>query len=195
VVALLISITGPSGAGKDYVKKGIIKHYPFIRELTWITTRPLRNGELINSNRKTVSANEFLEYWKQKRLIIDQELFGHYYGLEKEVFLEAIGHADIFWTEFHIDSLIRICESGFRLVSIALVPLDVALLGRRLKSRDHSNVKEIKERTAAARDEVDRIYRHQELFLKMIEVCEEAEDKVVPQVIEALKPFFDKSGH
>lgn len=193
VITLLISITGPSGAGKRYVKERIIARYPFVRELTWITTRPLRAGELLNADRKTVSVNQFRKYQKRGSFIIDQNLFGHFYGLEKRVFLKAVESSDIYWTEFHIDSLVWITELGFSVISIALVPLSTALLRRRLNNRGGSRDGEIEERIAAVQAEVDKINCHRDLFQRIIDISERAaKDEVVPQVLEALKPFLHR---
>ena len=187
---MLISITGPSGVGKGYVTERVIERYPFIRELIWITTRPLRAGESFNASRKTISVSKFREYQDKERFIIDQKLFGHFYGLEERVFHEAIEGSDVCWTEFHIDSLIQIAKLGFRVVSIALILSDIALLERRLNNRGKSRDGEVRERIIAVRAEVDKINCHSELFLKTIEVSDETEDKVVSQVIEALKSFL-----
>ena len=52
---MLISLTGPSGIGKDYVKQALLRHFATLQEVIWLTTRLLRpNEEDGRSNREPI---------------------------------------------------------------------------------------------------------------------------------------------
>lgn len=42
---MLIALSGPSGIGKGFIKEKLLREYPDIKEIQWITTRKLRSTE------------------------------------------------------------------------------------------------------------------------------------------------------
>ncbi len=187
---MIVSITGPSGVGKGYIKEKLLERYPSLKELVWITTRALRPDEYYLSNRKSVSIEEFRSLQKQGELILVQELFGCLYGLRKSD-LYVASEEEIYLTEFHIDNLIKITNLGFQVSAIALIPSDISLLWERLeKSRRSKDFGEIKKRTDSAKDEISKINLYRSLFLAVIEVSKNTGNTDVSQVLQVFEPIL-----
>ena len=79
---MIISLSGPSGIGKGFIKEQLLQLYPYIEELVWLTTRPLRSkGQ--DRNRINVSLPEFNRLAEFDELVLVQNIYGHHYGLRK----------------------------------------------------------------------------------------------------------------
>ena len=81
---MIIALSGPSGIGKGYFKDAIISKHPEVREIVWYTTRALRPNE---KNRQSISEEEFCSMIASGELVLIQEVFDHYYGVKKQIFL------------------------------------------------------------------------------------------------------------
>lgn len=188
---MIISLTGPSGIGKGYIKEKIKEQWPIIKELTWITTRPLRSNELdYNSNRKNVSIEEFDNLQNSNQLVLSQQLYGYRYGLNKS---DLPQQERVFYlTEFHIDNLLKASEWNLDIFSIALVPSNISFLQERLKKyRGTETSEEIKRRIESAKEELKRIQVHSSVFSLLIQISQDNESIVASVVIEALKPIVN----
>lgn len=188
---MIISLTGPSGIGKGYIKEKIKEVWPFIKELTWITTRPLRSGELnYNGNRKPVSIEEFDRLQGNCELVLSQMLYGYCYGLRKSDLPRQKG---IFYlTEFHIDNLLKASEWGLDIFSIALVPSNISFLQERLERyRGTERQEEINMRLESAKEELRCIHTNLPVFSLLINVSKNNESTLSSMVIEALKPILN----
>ena len=100
---MIISLSGPSGIGKGFIKERLLQLYPHIQELAWFTTRTLRSNEH-GGNRIHVSLPEFNQLAGFGELVLVQDLFGHRYGLRKE---DSLPSSDIKLTELHPDNLLK----------------------------------------------------------------------------------------
>lgn len=187
---MIISLTGPSGIGKGYIKEKIKEQWPIIRELTWITTRPLRPGELNrNSNRKTVSTEEFDNLQNSGQLVLSQQLYGYCYGLSKSDLLQQKG---IFYlTEFHINNLLKASKWDLDIFSIALVPSSISFLQERLERyRGTETSEEIKRRLKSAKEELGHIRTYSPIFSLLVQISQDNENAIASVIIEALKPIM-----
>ncbi|MCX6715572.1 MAG: hypothetical protein NT077_00980 [Candidatus Taylorbacteria bacterium] len=130
---MLISLTAPSGGGKEFLKKALLQRFPGLKELCWTTTRLLRHrGEIQGVTRESVSHTEFDALEKAGELAFVQSLVGGRYGIRRGFLERTSGH---FLTEFHIDNLIATSRAGHSPVAIALIPRDIAFLEERLARR------------------------------------------------------------
>lgn len=188
---MIISLTGPSGIGKGYMRERIKKEWPVIKELTWITTRLLRPEELNeNSNRRSISTEEFDALQNSNQLVLSQQLYGHRYGLNKSDLLQQKG---IFYlTEFHIANLLKVNEWGFDIFSIALVPSSISFLQERLeKYRATETPKEIARRLKSAQEELEHIRACLSVFSLLVQISKDNENSIASVVIEALNPIVN----
>lgn len=187
---MIISLSGPSGIGKGFVKEGLLQLFPNIQELAWLTTRPLRPKEQSGGNRIHVSLPEFDQMAKLGELVLLQDLFGHRYGLRKK---DLLPNSDIKLTELHPDNLLEALKINPAIFAIGLVTFDLSLLRKRLSVvRKTESLAEIEERIATARSEIATILQHKTLFTSVIEVTEAGEDRVVNEVCAVLTQHLQR---
>jgi len=191
---MIVSLTGPSGIGKGYVRRKLLEQLPFLKELVWITTRALRPDENQSTNRRSISTEEFYRLQEQGELILVQELFGYLYGLEKGDLFTA-NEQHIYLTEFHIDNLVKVIDLGLQIVAIALIPSDISLLSERLKRyRESKDPEKIKKRLDSTETEIRMINRYRSLFLTVIKVSKDTDgNTVVSRVLQSLGPILAKA--
>ena len=186
---MIISLSGPSGIGKGFVKEGLLKLYPQIQELVWFTTRPLRSNEQQGGNRIHVSLLEFNQMAEFGKLVLVQDLFGHRYGLRKEDLLSSL---DIKLTEVHPDNMLEALRINPKIFAIGFVTFDLSLLQKRLSIlRKTESPVEIKHRVATAVSEMEIILQRKLLFASVIEVTEVGESLVLDKVHTVLNHILN----
>lgn len=184
---MIISLSGPSGIGKGFIKEQLLQAYPFIKELAWFTTRPLRPNEKAG-NRISVPISEFNNLVKTGKLVLVQDLYGHRYGLKKE---DLFPSPQVKLTEFHPDNLRAAMEINPEIIAIGFVTLDLSFLHRRLSVlRNTESTAEIEQRIAVAKVEIETILQHKSLFAAIIEVTEASESSVFDIVLTVLTPYL-----
>lgn len=144
---MLVLLSGVSGAGKDTIKKELIKRNDNITSLPSYTDREPREGEVNGEIYNFISTEEF------KKLIEDNDLYeydvhhNHYYGTSKKILNERLASGKIIVKDIDVngtEKLIDILRKDMKVVTIFLrVPKDE--LERRLKNRiDKPSLKEIR---------------------------------------------------
>ena len=188
---MIISLSGPSGIGKGFIKERLLQLYPHIQELAWLTTRTLRLNEQ-GGNRIHVSLPEFNQLAEFGELVLVQNLFGHRYGLRKEDLLPS---SDIKLTELHPDNLLEALRINHAIFTIGLVTFDLSLLHKRLSVvRKTESPAEIEKRVATAENKIKTILRRKSLFTSVIEITEARETFVLDEVLAVLTPHLTKKG-
>lgn len=188
---MIISLSGPSGIGKGFIKERLLQIYPHVHELAWFTTRTLRSNER-GGNRIHVSLPEFNQLAGFGELVLVQDLFGHRYGLKKEDLLPS---SDTKLTELHPDNLLEALRISPAIFAIGLVTFDLPLLHKRLSAvRKTESPAEIEKRVAIAESEIETILQRRSLFASVIEVTEAGKALVLNQVLAALTPHLAKKG-
>lgn len=144
---MLVILSGVSGAGKDTIKKELIRREENIVTIPSFTDRPMRANDVEGGTYHFVSTEEF------ERMIKDDELYEynvhheHYYGTSKKVFNEKVKEGKIIVKDIDVngtENLVKLLEKDMKVVTIFLrVPKDE--LERRLKNRlDKPSPKEIR---------------------------------------------------
>jgi guanylate kinase len=188
---MIISLSGPSGIGKGFVKERLLQLYPHIQELKWFTTRPLRPNEQ-DGNRIRVSLPQFSQLVEFDKLVLVQDLFGHRYGLRKE---DLIPSSNIRLTELHPDNLLEALGINPMIFAIGFVTFDLSLLHKRLSVlRKTESPAEIEKRVAMAASEIETILRQRSLFASVIEVTEARETLLLDEVLTVLASGLTKKG-
>lgn len=188
---MLISLTGPSGIGKGFIKEQLLQLYPNIQELVWCTTRDLRPNEQ-GGNRFHISLSEFNQSVELGRLALVQDLFGHRYGLKKE---DLVASSGIRLTELHPANLVEALKINPAIFAIGLVTSDLSLLRKRLAVvRKTENEAEIEKRVTKAKSEIETILQHRSLYASVIEITEAEEDQVFDKVHSILQSQIKPKG-
>lgn len=151
----VIVVSGPSGAGKGTLIRGVFKYFPSLDVAVSATTRPARSGEIHGREYYFVSNNDF-DAKIEKGEFLEQVTFaGNRYGtLWSEIDrLQNLGRHVIL--ELELQGALAVHESAMDSVLVFIEPPDFAELERRLRSRASDSAEEIAERMDVARSQVD----------------------------------------
>ena len=143
---MLVLLSGVSGAGKDTIKKELIKRMENVVSLPSFTDRPPRPGDVPGQTYQFVSTEEF------EAMIENQELYEynvhheHYYGTSRKLMNEKIQSGKIIVKDIDVngvENLIQLLKQDTKVVTIFLrVPKDILM--KRLQRRvDKPSIKEI----------------------------------------------------
>lgn len=134
---MLVILSGVSGAGKDTIKKEVIKRMENVVSIPSITSRPIRPGDVAGETYIFVSDEEF------KCMIEANELYefdihhNHYYGVPRKLLDEKINNGKIVIKDVDVNGtehLVEILKENMKVVTIFLkVPREV--LRKRLEER------------------------------------------------------------
>lgn len=143
---MLVLLSGVSGAGKDTIKKELIKRIENVESLPSYTDRPQREGDIPGQTYNFITTEEF------ERMINDKELYEydvhheHYYGTSRKLMNEKIKSGKIIVKDMDVngtENLIELLRKDTKVVTIFLrVPKEELI--RRLENRvDKPTPKEI----------------------------------------------------
>jgi guanylate kinase len=151
-------VTGPSGAGKGTLIRGLIERVAGLEVAVSATTRPQRPGEADGHDywflsdedfTRRIEADEFLEWVPY--------VSGRRYGtLRSEI--DRIGADDgVCVLELELEGALRVQAEVPRSITI-FIDADVDELERRLRERATESTGEIGERIALAREQLERAH-------------------------------------
>ena len=152
-------VTGPSGAGKGTLIKGLLERVPDLEVAVSATTRPQRPGELDGreywfltdeSFSARVSSGEFLEH-------VDY-VSGRRYGTLRSEMGRIAEDGKVCVLELELEGALRVQEEVPGSVTI-FIAADVPELERRLRERDTESTGEIGERITLARAQLEQAHR------------------------------------
>jgi guanylate kinase len=172
----VITITGPSGVGKGYLKDRIKQQWPnTIYELPWYCTRPQREDEQHRRDRICVTAREFAT----KKVLVTDEVAGCLYGLSADPIPEhRVALAEL---RCHLLDQLHFKDT----FSIALVA-HTDFLRARITQRATENEHEVTQRIKVAEGDMARMEAQHARFSFFYEVSADNEHLVVEQTIQAL---------
>ena len=144
---MLVILYGVSGAGKDTIKKELIKREENIITIPSYTDRPMRPGDVEGGTYHFVSTDEFEKMIKNNELYEYNVHHDHYYGTSKKIFNEKVKEGKIIVKDIDVNGtehLANLLKDDMKVVTIFLrVPKEE--LEKRLKNRiDKPSIKEIK---------------------------------------------------
>ena len=176
---MLVLLSGVSGAGKDTIKKELIKRMENVESLPSYTDRNPRANDIPGVTYNFVDTEEF------ERMIKDGELYEysvhheHYYGTSKKLLNEKIKAGKIIVKDIEVngvENLLKLLKNDVKIVTIFLrVPK--AELQKRLENRiDKPSLKEIQLRLNRFDYEESKIGMYdyiikKELEGKAVKVC------------------------
>lgn len=82
---MLVILSGVAGAGKDTIKKEIIKRMENVKSIPSLTTRAVREGDVPGKNYIFLSKEEFEEKIKNDEIYEYDIHHNHYYGTSKKI--------------------------------------------------------------------------------------------------------------
>ena len=143
---MLVLLSGVSGAGKDTIKRELIKRNKNITSLPSYTDREPREGEVNGEIYNFISTQEFEELIKNGDLYEYDVHHDHYYGTSKHLLNERLESGKIIVKDIEVngvENLIKLLKNDTKIVTIFLkVPKEE--LRRRLENRiDKPSTKDI----------------------------------------------------
>ena len=143
---MLVLLSGVSGAGKDTIKKELIKRMENVVSLPSYTDRPLRIDEIPGELYNHVTTEEFETMVENGELYEYSLHHKHYYGTSRKLMNEKIQSGKIIVKDMDVngtENLIEILKEDIKVVTIFLrVPKEE--LRRRLENRaDKPSLKDI----------------------------------------------------
>ena len=143
---MLVILSGVAGAGKDTIKKELIKRMKNVESLPSYTSRPKRNGDIPGQTYNFVSKEKFEEMIKNDEFYEYDIHHNHYYGTSKKLLNEKIKQGKIIVKDIDVNGtehLIEMLGKDTKIVTIFLrVPKEE--LKKRLEERvDKPSMKEV----------------------------------------------------
>jgi guanylate kinase len=152
-------VTGPSGAGKGTLIKGLLERVPELEVAVSATTRPQRPGEVDGREywflsddefTRRIEAGEFLEYVPY--------VSGRRYGTLRSELERISEEGRVCVLELELEGALAVQEQVPESVTI-FIAADVPELERRLRERATESTGEIGERIALARAQLEQAHR------------------------------------
>ena len=143
---MLVILSGVSGAGKDTIKKELLKRMDNVTTMPSYTDRLPRPGEINGEIYNFVTTEEFEQKIKEGEFYEYSVHHEHYYGTSKKVLNEKIKDGKIIVKDIEVngtENLIKLLKNDIKIVTIFLrVPKEE--LRRRLEQRvEKASIKEI----------------------------------------------------
>jgi guanylate kinase len=157
VTGLLIIITAPSGAGKSSLIGATLKADPSLRCSISYTTRAPRPGEQPGREYFFVDEPVFLEMLERGEFLESAEVHGNRYGTSQKVIREALetGHDLILEIDWQGAQQVRRLMP--EALGVFILPPSLEELERRMRARAQDTEEVIRQRSAAAREEMSHV--------------------------------------
>lgn len=161
--ALLLVIAGPAGSGKTTLCERMVRECPGVERVVTSTTRPPRDGGVHGRDYYFFSEAEFDERVAAGSFLEWARVHGNTrrYGTLRQVIDEKLGRAIDLCMNVDVQGVasIRAVAAGDpllaqRLVTVFVMPPDLAELRRRLRQRAQDDTAEIERRMDTARREM-----------------------------------------
>jgi guanylate kinase len=188
-------VTGPSGAGKGTLIKGLLDRVPDIEVAVSATTRPQRPGE-----------RDGLEYWflsdeEFSRRVADEAFLewvpyvsGRRYGTLRSEMDRIADDGKVCVLELELEGALRVQDEVPRSVTI-FIAADVPELERRLRERATESTGEIEERILLARGQLEQAHRFRYMVRNDdVERATAAVAAIVECELERLDATFPRAG-
>ena len=155
----VVVVTGPSGAGKGTLIRGLLERVPGLEVAVSATTRPQRPGEIDGRDYWFLSDDEFTErVGAGDFLEFVPYVSGRRYGTLHSEIERIRGEGRVCVLELELEGALRVQEDVSGSVTI-FIAADVTELERRLRARATESTGEIGERIALARVQLEQAHR------------------------------------
>ena len=134
---MLVLLSGVSGAGKDTIKKELIKRMDNLESLPSYTDRPPREGDIPGETYNFVTTEEFEKMIENGDLYEYSLHHEHYYGTSKKILSDKVKEGKVIVKDIDVngvENLVKLLKNDVKIVTIFLrVPKNILI--QRLKNR------------------------------------------------------------
>lgn len=120
---MLVILSGVAGAGKDTIKKELIKRMEKVESLPSFTSRPMREGDIEGQTYNFVSREEFEEMIKREEFYEYDIHHNQYYGTSRKLLNEKIKSGKVIVKDIDVNGtehLKELLKEDTRVVTIFL---------------------------------------------------------------------------
>ncbi len=155
-------VSGPSGAGKGTVVKGVLARRPDVVLSTSSTTRPARPGERQGVDYDFIPEAQFLGMRDRGEFLESAEVYGNYYGTPRAPVEAALNVGKDVLCELDIQGAQAIKRAEPQAILIFIEPPSLDDLNVRLRGRGTEDPDTLSKRLRAAYSEVKKkgLYDH-----------------------------------
>src|SRR5271166_7160309 len=147
-------ISAPSGSGKSTLVHRLLASVPGLAFSISYTTRPPRPSETNGVDYVFVSRAEFEARLARGEFLEYAEVFGNYYGTNRETFEMAIHHGKDLVLDIDVQGARQLKVAIPEAISIFVLPPSRDILEQRLRSRSQDSEEVIRRRLRGAAEEV-----------------------------------------
>jgi guanylate kinase len=151
----VIVVSGPSGAGKGTLIRGVMKYFPVLDVAISATTRKARQGEVDGREYYFRTGDAFDEHVASDEFIEHVEFAGNRYGTLVSEIERLHGQGKHVILELELQGALKVNDSDMDSVLVWIESPDFSELERRLLSRASDSPEEIQRRMEIARSQVD----------------------------------------
>ena len=152
-------VTGPSGAGKGTLIRGLLERLPQLEVAISATTRPMREGEADGREYRFLGDDEFTALVEDGEFLEWVEYVSHKrYGTLRSEIERIADHGRVCVLELELDGALRVQEDVPGACTI-FIAADVDELERRLRERATESTGEIGDRIELARNQLEQAHR------------------------------------
>jgi guanylate kinase len=175
-------ISAPSGSGKSTLVHRLLKTVPNLAFSISYTTRPPRASETPGADYIFISRKEFEERLARGEFLEHAEVFGNYYGTNREAFETATREGKDLVLDIDIQGARQLRTAIPQAITIFVLPPSKQVMEQRLRSRSQDTEEVIQRRLHGAAVEVKN-YAHYD-FVIINRDIEEASAQLV-NIVEA----------
>jgi guanylate kinase len=157
-------ISAPSGSGKSTLVARLMAADAGLRFSVSYTTRKARGNEKPGENYIYISREEFLRRREDKEFLEQAEVFGNFYGTNKEVLEQAQSEGKDLILDIDVQGARQLKERIPEAVTIFILPPSRDILEQRLRSRSEDSEETIQRRLREAGEEI-RNYKQYDYVL------------------------------
>ncbi len=152
----LIVVSGPSGAGKDTVVRGILDRDEHFSLAVSATSRAVRGAEQDGVDYYFLTEDEFLKRVNNDEFIEYAQYGSNYYGTLKTDVLQRIDNGKTVILVIEVQGAENIRKMYPQSRSVFIMPPSVEVLEKRLRERETETEEAIKKRLSIAKSEIEK---------------------------------------
>lgn len=157
---LLIVVSGPSGAGKGTICRGLLKKKDDIIVSISSTTRQPRNGEAHGVNYYFKTKEEFESMIEQDEWLEYAQVYDNYYGTPKQFVIDKIQSGHDILLEIDIQGALQVRKKYPEGVFVFILPPNMQELKHRIIGRGSETAESLEKRFSSAYEEIDFIKKY-----------------------------------